>query len=65
LSETALNALPKKSAQETIQKVVAIHKKHWSSLTGAQGLNMSEANWQAVSSRFASLTVTHPVTKTI
>jgi hypothetical protein len=56
LSEAALNGVPKESAQETIQKVVAIHKKHWQ-LTGAQGINMSEATWQTVGSRFASLTV--------
>lgn len=56
LSADALNTIPKASAQETIQKVVAIHKKHWPSLTGNQGLAMSEASWQAVSS-FASLTV--------
>lgn len=57
LSAETMNAIPKASAQETIQKVVAIHKKHWTSLTGSQGLGMSEAGWEAVSSRFASLTV--------
>ncbi|MCP9257356.1 Histone deacetylase 4 [Dirofilaria immitis] len=57
LSDEALNAVPKQSAQETIQKVIAIHKKHWSSLTAAQGISSSELQWQAVAQKFASLSV--------
>ncbi|VDM46945.1 unnamed protein product [Toxocara canis] len=57
LSEEALNGIPKQSAQEAIQKVVAIHKKHWSSLTATQGINTSELHWQTMAQRFASLTV--------
>uniref|UniRef100_A0A0R3RX49 histone deacetylase n=1 Tax=Elaeophora elaphi TaxID=1147741 RepID=A0A0R3RX49_9BILA len=57
LSDEALNAFPKQSAQETIQKVIAIHKKHWPSLTAAQGIGSSELQWQAVAQKFASLSV--------
>lgn len=57
LSDEALNGIPKQSAQEAIQKVVAIHKKHWPSLTATQGISTSELHWQTVAQRFASLTV--------
>ncbi|VIO88198.1 Histone deacetylase family protein [Brugia malayi] len=57
LSDEALNAFPKQSAQETIQKVIAIHKKYWPSLTAAQGISSSELQWQAVAQKFASLSV--------
>ncbi|VDN06699.1 unnamed protein product [Thelazia callipaeda] len=57
LSDEALNALPKQSAQEAIQKVVAVHKKHWSALTATQGIGSSELQWQAVAQKFASLSV--------
>ncbi|EJD76727.1 histone deacetylase 4 [Loa loa] len=57
LSDKALNAFPKQSAQETIQKVIAIHKKHWPSLTAVQGIGSSELQWQAVAQKFASLSV--------
>ncbi|VDK84368.1 unnamed protein product [Litomosoides sigmodontis] len=57
LSDKSLNAFPKQSAQETIQKVIAIHKKHWPSLTAAQGIGSSELQWKAVAQKFASLSV--------
>lgn len=52
-----LEQIPNQSAQETIQKVIAVHKKHWPSLTGVQGINTSELHWQTISQRFSSLTV--------
>uniref|UniRef100_A0A1I7ZWF0 histone deacetylase n=1 Tax=Steinernema glaseri TaxID=37863 RepID=A0A1I7ZWF0_9BILA len=57
LSEEALSAVPQQSCQETIQKVVAIHKKHWPCLTGLQGINSSELQWQTLSQRFTGLSV--------
>ncbi|KAH7728092.1 CRE-HDA-4 protein [Aphelenchoides avenae] len=56
LSSEVLEKVPNMSAQETIQKVIAVHKKHWT-LTGAQGINTSELHWQTISQRFSSLTV--------
>uniref|UniRef100_A0A1I8EQD4 histone deacetylase n=1 Tax=Wuchereria bancrofti TaxID=6293 RepID=A0A1I8EQD4_WUCBA len=50
LSDKALNAFPKQSAQETIQN-------YWPSLTAAQGINSSELQWQAVARKFASLSI--------
>lgn len=40
-----------------IFQVIAIHKKHWPSLTAAQGIGSSELQWQAVAQKFASLSV--------
>ncbi|KAK0404631.1 hypothetical protein QR680_017547 [Steinernema hermaphroditum] len=57
LSEEALSAVPQQACQETIQKVVAIHKKHWPCLTGLQGINSSELQWQTLSQRFTGLSV--------
>uniref|UniRef100_A0A914ICJ4 histone deacetylase n=1 Tax=Globodera rostochiensis TaxID=31243 RepID=A0A914ICJ4_GLORO len=57
LSAETLEQIPNNSAQETIQKVIAVHKKHWPCLTGVQGINTSELHWQTISQRFSSLTV--------
>uniref|UniRef100_A0A914BXY9 histone deacetylase n=1 Tax=Acrobeloides nanus TaxID=290746 RepID=A0A914BXY9_9BILA len=57
LGTEVLEAIPNKSAQETIQKVIAVHKKQWPCLTGLQGINTSELHWQTISQRFSSLTV--------
>ncbi|KAI1724185.1 histone deacetylase domain-containing protein [Ditylenchus destructor] len=57
LSPEELEKVPNQSAQETIQKVIAVHKKHWPSLTGVQGINTSELHWQTISKRFSTLTV--------
>ncbi|KAE9548766.1 hypothetical protein FO519_008020 [Halicephalobus sp. NKZ332] len=57
LSPEVLEGIPNQAAQDTIQKVIAIHKKSWPCLTGLQGLNTSELHWQTISQRFSSLTV--------
>uniref|UniRef100_A0A915LNX0 histone deacetylase n=1 Tax=Meloidogyne javanica TaxID=6303 RepID=A0A915LNX0_MELJA len=57
LSSETLEQIPNQSAQETIQKVIAVHKKHWPCLTGIQGINTSELSWQTISHRFSSLTM--------
>uniref|UniRef100_A0A915CT80 histone deacetylase n=1 Tax=Ditylenchus dipsaci TaxID=166011 RepID=A0A915CT80_9BILA len=57
LSADILDKVPNQAAQETIQKVIAVHKKHWPCLTGVQGINTSELHWQTISQRFSSLTV--------
>ncbi|KAL3114605.1 hypothetical protein niasHT_014412 [Heterodera trifolii] len=57
LSAETLEQIPNTSAQETIQKVIAVHKKHWPCLTGVQGINTSELHWQTISQRFSSLTM--------
>ncbi|KAF7639704.1 Hist_deacetyl domain-containing protein [Meloidogyne graminicola] len=57
LSSESLEQVPNQSAQETIQKVIAVHKKHWPCLTGMQGINTSELSWQTISHRFSSLTM--------
>ncbi|CAJ0574233.1 unnamed protein product, partial [Mesorhabditis spiculigera] len=49
LSADALEGIPCMAAQETIQKVIAIHKKHWPTLTAIQGINTSELQWQTLS----------------
>ncbi len=56
LCKEALNKAPQEAAQETLQKVVAVQKHFWRSLTG-DGLNLSQADWEAMHSRFASLSV--------
>jgi acetoin utilization deacetylase AcuC-like enzyme len=56
LTTEVLEKVPNLAAQETIQKVIAVHKKHWP-LTGLQGINTSELHWQTISQRFSSLTV--------
>lgn len=57
LSHETLEQIPNLSAQETIQKVIAVHKKHWPCLTGVQGINTSELHWQTINHRFSTLTV--------
>uniref|UniRef100_A0A0N5ANR4 histone deacetylase n=1 Tax=Syphacia muris TaxID=451379 RepID=A0A0N5ANR4_9BILA len=57
LSVEALNDIPKLSAQEAIQKAVAIHKKHWPLLKVVQGIGISELCWQSISQRFSALSV--------
>ncbi|TKR81139.1 hypothetical protein L596_015067 [Steinernema carpocapsae] len=57
LSDEALSAIPQQSCQETIQKVVAIHKKQWPCLTGL-GLDTSELTWlTGLAQRFTNLSV--------
>ncbi|KJH42197.1 histone deacetylase family protein [Dictyocaulus viviparus] len=48
LKNDALEGIPCLSAQETIQKVIAIQKGYWPSLTAEQGLSISELHWQTV-----------------
>ncbi|CAD5234865.1 unnamed protein product [Bursaphelenchus xylophilus] len=57
LNAESLEKVPNQAAQETIQKVIAVHKKNWPGLTGLQGINMSEMHWQTVSQGLQSLTV--------
>uniref|UniRef100_A0A914Y316 histone deacetylase n=2 Tax=Panagrolaimus TaxID=55784 RepID=A0A914Y316_9BILA len=57
LNGDVLEAIPNQGAQDTIQKVIAVHKSQWPCLTGLQGLNASELHWQTISQRFSSLTV--------
>ncbi|CAJ0609452.1 unnamed protein product [Cylicocyclus nassatus] len=57
LTNEALEGLPCLSAQETIQKVIAIHKGHWPALTAEQGLSISELHWQTVGRQFQKLTM--------
>ncbi|CAD5228972.1 unnamed protein product [Bursaphelenchus okinawaensis] len=57
LNPESLERAPNQAAQETIQKVIAVHKKSWPGLTGLQGINMSEMHWQTVSQGLQSLTV--------
>ncbi|KAI6209614.1 Histone deacetylase 4 [Aphelenchoides besseyi] len=56
LSKESLEKIPNQAAQDTIQKVIAVHKKTWPVLTGIQGINTNEMYWQT-SQRFPSLTV--------
>ncbi|CAB3400820.1 unnamed protein product [Caenorhabditis bovis] len=49
LSTRALESIPCLNAQETIQKVIAIHKTHWPKLTSQQGvITSSEMQWRSV-----------------
>ncbi|EPB76741.1 histone deacetylase family protein [Ancylostoma ceylanicum] len=57
LKNEALEGIPCLSAQETIQKVIAIHKGYWPTLTAEQGLSISELHWQTVGRQFQNLTM--------
>ncbi|KAK6034889.1 histone deacetylase family protein [Cooperia oncophora] len=57
LNSEALEGIPCLSAQETIQKVIAIHKGYWPNLTAEQGLSISELHWQTVGRQFQNLTM--------
>ncbi|KIH59652.1 histone deacetylase family protein [Ancylostoma duodenale] len=57
LKNEALEGIPCLSAQETIQKVIAIHKGYWPALTAEQGLSISELHWQTVGRQFQNLTM--------
>ncbi|CAJ0943888.1 unnamed protein product, partial [Mesorhabditis belari] len=57
LSTEALEGIPCLNAQETIQKVIAIHKKHWPTLTAIQGINTSELQWQNLSRELQNMSM--------
>ncbi|VDO90135.1 unnamed protein product [Heligmosomoides polygyrus] len=57
LNDEAMEGIPCLSAQETIQKVIAIHKGYWPNLTAEQGLSISELHWQTVGRQFQNLTM--------
>ncbi|CAD6187283.1 unnamed protein product [Caenorhabditis auriculariae] len=58
LAPSALENPPCLSAQETIQKVIAIHKGYWPALTAHNGITTSsELQWQAVKHQLQSLSM--------